>query len=93
MVKGKAKTCLWNGVEKTLTQILDDPKVQSYVKGNTYASKREKLRQLLRDNKITPNHVNTVNVAAAQPIQDTRYGTQRRTANLPKKNTRGQVLY
>ena len=27
------------------------------------------------------------------PLQDTRYGTQRLAANLPKKNTRGQVVY
>ena len=63
----------------------------------TYASQRKKLRKLLREKKITPRMV--AEYAAQNPLPqqqiqlDTRYGSQRRRANLTKKNTKGQVLF
>ena len=60
----------------------------------TYESQREKLRKLLREGRINPQLVTeqaTRNPTAPQ-VQDTRYGTQRRRANLPRKTTKREVL-
>ena len=73
---------------------MQDADVQSYVNGTTYASKREKLRKLLDKNEISPE---VVRGHAAQnqthPIQDIRYGNQRRKVGLAKKNVKGKVIF
>ena len=89
--RGKKAFYLWGDTRKSITQILQVPNVQSYVKGRTFASKREKLRKLLRDGKITPELVrkHAERNSMAQPqVQDTMYGLQRRRANLPKKDAK-----
>ena len=60
----------------------------------TYGSQREKLRKLLREGRINPQLVTeqaTRNPTAPR-VRDTRYETQRRRANLPRKTTKGEVL-
>ena len=52
-MRGKKGTYSWGGTQKTLTEILQDTDVQSYVSGTKYASKREKLRKLLNKNEIS----------------------------------------
>ena len=94
--RGRKAFYLWGDFQKSITEILRDPNVQSYVKGGSYASKREKLRKLLRDRKTNPEGVRehaTRNPTTPLQIQDTRYGSQPRRANLPKKDARGRVLF
>ena len=78
--------------QKSVTEILQDPNVQNYVKGESYASTRESLQRLLRNGEITPEHVGR-NPALQSQVQDTLYGSQRRKVNLPKKDVRERVLF
>ena len=87
---------VWGNTQKSITEILQDPNVQNYVKRGTYASKREKLRKLLKNKEITQELVEEHarrNPMVPQQVQDTMYGSQRRRANLPRRTRRGEVLY
>ena len=69
---------------------MEDPKIFQYVRGSTYASKREAIRKLLREGRLSPSIVdNLPSTSAQQP--HTLYGSQRRRAQLPLKRTTGQV--
>ena len=85
----------------SITDLLKKPGVTNYLeqgKKLTYASQREKLRkQLARfgDNfKDIVAEYNLENpVGQGQGQRDTLYGSQRRRRNLPKKDTKGRVLF
>ena len=88
--RGLRALCPCGGEQKSITEILRDPRVYSFVGCGTYASSRERLRQLLREGKITTEIV--ANIPSTSTVEPTRYGSQRRRANLPLKNTRGDVM-
>ena len=82
----------------SITELLQKPEIVGYLEKNgplTYTSQRDKLCKLLREGKINPQLV--LEYAAQHPpverVIDTRYGTQRRRANLPKKDTKGRTLF
>ena len=82
----------------SITELLQKPEIVGYLEKDgplTHASQREKLRKLLRLEKINPHLVSeyAVQHPREEIIIDTRYGTQRRRANLPKKDTKGRILF
>ena len=88
--RGKIQYFPWGNTQKSITDLLEDPRIFDYVRGRTYASKREAIRKLLRQGKLTPSVVgNLPSTSAQQP--HTLYGSQRRRAQLPLKRTTGQV--
>ena len=97
-VRGKRQTFTYANDTLSITELLRKPEVVGYLEKDgslTYASQREKLRKFLREGRINPQLV--MEHAARNPtaprVQDTRYRTQRRRANLPRKTTRGEVLF
>ena len=95
-MKGKKETFTNGNDTLFITELLRKPEIVGYLeKGWTYGSQREKLRKLLREGRINPQLVteHTARNPTAPRVQDTRYGTQRRRANLPRKTTKGEVLF
>lgn len=94
-MRGKKVFYSWDGTHKTITELLRDPNIQSFTCRKTHASQRERLRQLLRDGKITPQvvakHV-AQNLPQQQQTNDTYYGAQRRRRNLPMKIPKGSII-
>ena len=88
--RGKTNFYQWGDTQKTITELLQDPKIYNYVGENNYASKREAIRKLLREGKLTPGII--ANAPSSSLPQTERYGSQRRRANLPVKNTRGEKM-
>ena len=95
-MRGKKVFYPWNGTQKTITELLKDPSVQSLIDRRTHASQRERLRQLLRNGNITPQIV--AEHAARNPMtpqrqtQDTYYGAQRQRRNLPRISPQGSII-
>ena len=86
----------------SITDLLKKPEVTNYLeqgKKLTYASLREKIRKELRKHgnnfKDIVNEYNLENPVEQeqQRQRDTLYGSQRRRRNLPKKDTKGRVLF
>ena len=97
-MRGMKQTFTYGNESLSITELLRKPEVVGYLKKDgplTYASQRQKLRKLLRDGRINLQLV--MEHAARNPtaprVQDTRYGTQRRRAILPRKTTKGEVLF
>ena len=98
-MRGEKQTFPYGNESLSITELLRKPEIVGYLEKDgllTYGSQREKLRRLLRDERINPQLV--MEHAARNPtaprVQDTRYGTQRRRAGLlPKKTTKGEVLF
>ena len=90
-MRGKKETFTCGNDSLSITELLQKPEIVGYLEKDgplTYAFQREKLRKLLREGRINPQVV--MEHAARNPtaprVQDTRYGTQRRRANLPGPN-------
>ena len=97
-MRGRKQTFTYGNDSLSITELLQKPEIVGYLEKDgplTYGSQREKLRKLLREGRVNPRMV--MEHAARNPtaprVQDTRYGTQRRRANLPRKTTRGEVLF
>ena len=97
--KRKVQTFQYGDETLFITELLRKPEVAGCLEKDgplTYASQREKLRRLLRSRRINQQLV-TEHAARnpSQPprVRDTRYGTQRRRANLPRKTVKGEVLF
>ena len=76
----------WGGEQKSITEILRDPRFYSFVGRGTYASSRERLRQLLREGKITPEIVATTpSTSTVEPTRKfvKRKFVRRTTLSLP----------
>ena len=102
VTRGKKQTFQYGNDTLSITELLQKPEIVGYLERNgplTYASQREKLRKLLRNEKINLQQEVAEYTAAAQNppqpprVQDTRYGSQRRRANLSKKDKKGRVLF
>ena len=95
-MRGKKVLYLWNNTQKSIMELLKDQDIQSFIGCGTYAAQREKLRKLLKNNKITPATVEDyVKRNKNQPpprLQDTYYGAQRTRRNLPKKTQHGIII-
>ena len=98
--RGKRQTFQYGDDLLSITELLRNPaEVVGYLEKDgplTYASQRENLRRLLREGRINPQLVTehaTRNPPQPTRVQDTRYGTQRRKANLPGKTVKGEVLF
>ena len=97
-MRGKKQTFTYGNDSLSITELLRKPEIVGYLEKDgplTYGSQQEKLRKLLREGRINLQLV--MEHAAQNPtvtrVQDTRYGTQRRRANLPRKTTKGEVLF
>ena len=97
--RGRRQTFQYGDETLSITELLRKPEVVGYLEKDgplTYASQREKLRRLLRSGRINQQLI-TEHIARnpQQPprVQDTRYATQRRRANLPRRTTKGEVLF
>ena len=88
--RGKIQYFPWGNTQESITNLLEDPRISNYVRGSTYASKREAIRKLLRQGKLTPSIVDNLPFTSLQQPH-TLYGSQRRRAQLPLKRTTGQV--
>lgn len=88
---------MWNNAKKSITELLNIPAVQNFIgRHGTCASQRGRLRRCLKTGKINPKLVEDYarnNPTASQQDQDTRYGSQRRRANLPRKTRKGHTLF
>ena len=82
--------------------MLEKPEIVIYLERNrplTHASKREKLSETLREHGDNLQElVTNYNLQNPPPPQQRQqevplYGAQRRRANLPKKDTKGRVLF
>ena len=97
-MRGKRQTFIYGNNTLSITELLRKPEIVRYLEKDgplTYASQREKLRRLLREGRINPRLVteHTTKNPTAPRVQDTRYGEQRRRANLPRTTTKGEVLF
>ena len=97
-MRGKKQTFTYGNDSLSITKLLRKPEIVGYLKKDgplTYGSQREKLRRLLRDGRINPRLVmeHVAQNPTAPRVQDTRYGKQRRRANLPKKTTNGKMIF
>ena len=98
-MRGRRQTFQYGDETLSITERLRKPEVVGYLEKDgplTYASQREKHRRLLRHRTINPRLVTehaTQNPPQPARVQDTRYGTQRRRANLPRKSVKGEVLF
>ena len=97
--RGKRQTFQHGDDVLSITELLRKPEVVGYLEKDgplTYASQREKLRRLLRSGRINQQLVmeHTARNPPQPPrVQDTRYGTRRRRANLPRTTVKGKVLF
>ena len=58
--RGKIQYFPWGNTQKSITELLEDPKIYQYVLGSTYASKREAIRKLLREGRLSPSVVDNL---------------------------------
>ena len=87
----------------SIIDLLKKPEIVNYPERNgplTHASKREKLRKSLREygnnlQELVTNYNLRNPPPQQQQVQENipLYGAQRRRANLPKKDTKGRVLF
>ena len=101
-MRGLLKKYNYGNDSLSVTDLLKKPEVINYLEQGrklTYASQREKLRKQLakfggnfKDIVADYNLGNPVK-QQGQGQRDTLYGAQRRRRNLPKKDTKGRVLF
>ena len=85
----------------SFTELLKKNEIVNYLERNgslTYGSQREKLRKLLRKEgnnlqRLVMEYVADNPPQQQQQVRDVRYGAQRIRAGLPKKNTKGRVMF
>ena len=74
--RGFRAVCPWGDTQKSIIELLQDPRVYHSARGNTYASEREYTRNLLTERKLTP--VVIANAPAPTIPVRKKKGSQRR---------------
>ena len=101
-IRGLKQIYEYGNENLSITDLLKNPEILNFlVKNKTYASKREKLRKLLREHGAgLRQRIDEYNLRnPPQPQQQefrenaSLYGAQRRRANLPKKDTKGNIFF
>ena len=55
--RGRRVLYSWNGRDMSITDLLKEQDIRTFIGRGTYASQREKLRKLLKQDKINPKLV------------------------------------
>ena len=97
-MRGKKQTFTYGNDFLSITELLRKPETRIPQKGwttNLRIAARETSKAFTRrEHQPTGGHMeHAAQNPTASRVQDTRYGTQRRRENLPKKTTKGEVLF
>ena len=97
-MRGRRQTFQYGDEILSITKLLRKLEIVGYLEKDgplTYASQCEKLRRLLRAQRMNLQLIgeHAARNPAVPGVQDMRYGTQRRKANLPRKTMKGEVLF
>ena len=91
--RGRRQLYSWGNSEKSIAELLRDPEVYWFLRKYSDATKRNKRRELLRKGEISPEIVDAAPLPPAGFAPPSfAYGSQRRRANLPLKNKKGEVM-
>ena len=88
---GRTGLYQWGNTLRSITSLLNERRIFNIVPGNTYGSKRESIRRMLRSGELTYGRVMNLPDIGRTPEAEF-YGSQRRRANLPLRRTTGEVI-